>query len=422
MEDVELDTVGDKVNLVFKMFDKNKNGKITRKELAEVLQYLDPRTWTPEAVETLLRGMDRNGDGELQFTEFWSWVCGHGESASTNNAAREALLDKAVEQEKAIRAVTKVKREKWEARKAEKDRLAAEAARKEAERAQGMRVSRNEFIEKGVAIGLNREVASNLFSKGDEDNDGEIDREELQWLGAGQAASVSQIKGLFQQSCRDEGSDNNDPSMQQVVETFTRWDVDGDGTISSAELERVIRTLNPDLGERTVDLLMREADASQDGTIDLFEFVSWLSGGSPKKKAAKEAKEAKVAVAMHRKRSGEARSLGRQRDFEEAQHALLPSFCKSRKVKAICSTLNPSSASKCEECKARHAWICWGCGFASYYDECVNGCSLGEFGWSCIAGKCAKRCGCKKKLDFWQRRGFAADLSKLSLSIEKMLC
>mmetsp|Transcript_102889 Transcript_102889/g.320598 ORF Transcript_102889/g.320598 Transcript_102889/m.320598 type:complete len:444 (-) Transcript_102889:24-1355(-) len=409
-QDVELATVGDKVNIIFKLFDKNKDGTISKTELAEVLQFLDETTWTPQAVEKLLQGSDQNGDGELQFTEFWSWVCGHGRKGESN-AVQEALLNRALEKEKAARAIEKVKWEKWQARKAEKDRKAAEEAQKEEQRAAGKRVTRQQFVEDRIAIGLNKEVATKLFRAGDEDNDGEIDKEELEWLAAGQAASVGQIKSLFQE----------DPSMQQVIETFSRWDSDGDGSISAEELEKVIRILNPDMGEKTVSLIMKEADADRDGNVDIFEFVGWLCGGNPKKKKAKEERQAKVALALHRKRSEEARELGLQAEFEQLGHGLLPRWCKSRKVKATCGTLNSGSSSSCTECKTRHAWLCHGCGFVSFYGDCVNGCAFGTTGWSCVAGKCAKRCGCKKKPDFWQRRGFVGDFNNLSRNVPKML-
>jgi len=415
---VELQSVADEVNVMFKVFDKNQNGKISREELKAVLQFLDKDTWTDRAVDALLRGSDANGDGELQFTEFWSWVCGHGKGKS-DGGFREKLLSHAVAEEQAVQEVSAARREKWEAKQAQKQARAAEHARKEAERQAGTRLTRREFVNERVNIGLDKQVANELFKKADDDHDGDIDAEELGWLAASAASTVDQIKDLFRR--HKDGAEED--AMRQVVETFSSWDVDGDGTISSEELARVIRTLNPDLGEKTVAMMMKEADASQDGEVDVLEFVSWLSGENPKKKKAKETQEALVAGALHRKRAEEARSLNLQGEFEEMQHAALGKWCKKRKMKVACGMYNPGpgASSRCAGCTLRHAWLCHGCGFVSHYDECVTGCTFGDYGWSCISSKCSKRCGCKKPREFWERKGFAMNLGALTKGVEGML-
>jgi len=155
------------------------------------------------------------------------------------------------------------------------------------------------------------------------------------------------------------------------------------------------------------------------------EFVNWLSGESTKKKKmkkkAKEAQEAKLAVAMHRKRAEEARQSNKQHDFEQAMRKHLEPWCAKRKVKLTCGKTyhGPGAPQMCSSCGDRHAWLCHSCGFVSFYPDCVNGCDFGKHGWSCINGNCPKKkCGCKKKPDYWQRLGGTCDLARLSTSVE----
>mmetsp|Transcript_17485 Transcript_17485/g.39618 ORF Transcript_17485/g.39618 Transcript_17485/m.39618 type:complete len:436 (-) Transcript_17485:76-1383(-) len=418
--EVSIESDSDKVKVVFKMFDKDKNGKITIDELKRVLQSLDRTTWTDQAVNKLLESSDKNGDGELQFTEFWGWVCGHGDIDDESDALRQSLLDEAVDQEKHSLAENQAKREVWEAKKAKQKQKEADSIRREVERADGTRITRKQFIAESQSIGLTKQVAGELFSKFDEDNDGDIDQEERCWMGAGEAASVGQIKGLYKKGREGESANG---AMQQIVDTFSKWDVNGDGTITCEELARVIHTLNPELTQRTVERMMQEADSSQDGVIDIVEFVHWLSGENPKKKKAKEEQEARMACAMHKIRSAEARQQGLQRPFEDMQHSALGKFLKKRKIKAVCETLNrgPGAPTICGRCDQRHGWLCHGCGFVSYYDQCINGCPFGEAGWSCISGSCTRKCGCKKKPEFWARRGFAQNFKALNSSVQTML-
>lgn len=59
---------------VFKRFDKDGNGAITRKELSEVLTALNPQVWDSATLERLMAPADKNGDGVLQLEEFVHWL------------------------------------------------------------------------------------------------------------------------------------------------------------------------------------------------------------------------------------------------------------------------------------------------------------------------------------------------------------
>jgi len=284
-------------------------------------------------------------------------------------------------------------------------------------------------VKEKVGVGISKDVAIQLFRQGDEDNDGEIDRQELGWLTSEMATSVSQIKGVYQQCATGKSGsvsikDCDDEGMKAIVNAFAGWDQDGDGMISTEDLGSVLLALNPSLTQISVDLIMKEADTSGDGEINVSEFVSWLAGENLQKKKlkkkAKEEKEAKIATALHRKRAEEARASGLQRKFEESQHAGMGDWCTKRKINAACNTLNagPGASLLCTSCNGRHAWVCHSCGFVSFYDDCVNGCSQGTYGWTCLYGTCPKKkCGCKKKKDIWQRTGFTGTVDTLAANL-----
>lgn len=266
-----------------------------------------------------------------------------------------------------------------------------------------------------------------MYRQVDEDRDGDVCRSEWGIYTQNELATTSQVKGVFQAGLGTEGpiqiKNLDDPGMQSIVDSFTKWDEDGDGTITNEELAKVLAALNPKFTDITTGKLMDEIDTNGDGFIDIFEFVAWLSGENVKKKKMKkkalDEQNAKVSCAMHRSRWKEAKALGKQEQFETARHAALEKWCVRKKIKVECNTYNNGTA-LCKVCKNRHAWLCHSCGFVSFYDDCINGCAE-SCGWSCISGKCYKKCGCKKKVDFWQRTGNVHDLRTLCLDVKKLL-
>lgn len=66
-------------------------------------------------------------------------------------------------------------------------------------------------------------------------------------------------------------------SRQLIVDTFRRFDQNGDGLISKEELRRVLCALDrSEFTEGTVDMVLGAADTNQDGKIQYEEFVSWV--------------------------------------------------------------------------------------------------------------------------------------------------
>lgn len=423
-------TLGEETSLILQLFDKDHNAKISRKEIESLFKDMEPNQWTPEAFDELFVDYDVNRDGELGATEFWGWVNGHG--GKNTDHFRPQLLAQAMERYNHMLAVSEERAAK-EAEKQKKLREAEEIkVRKEVERSAGERVTQKDFIEQRTQVGLSKDVAMKLYSKADDDKDGDVDKSELGILVQNELATTTQVRDVFAQGCS--GGEAGPVTIREckaqgldaVVQAFNAWDVDGDGTITKEELGRVLRQLNPRFTEKTSDKMMSEIDTNGDGVIDINEFVAWLSGENQKKKKmkkkAQEETNAKMSAALHRSRAKEARDMNKQKEFEAVRHAALRPWCEKKKIKVECGTLNagPGASKTCSACNGRHAWLCHNCGFVSFFDECVNECSS-QAGWSCIAGKCVKKCGCKKKVDIWQRTGAVADPATLSVDVSKMI-
>lgn len=421
-EQLQVHSVGDRVNLIFSLFDDNEDGKICKAELKRVMQALDQKTWTDKACDHLWSAVDHNNDGHVQFTEFWSWICGHGvknkQGKAAGNPLQDVLLRMAIQREETRLAAKQERRREFEMARMQQAKEAEERETIEAERIAGKRINQKNFEEQYEKLGLQKDTVRDLFRSADDDGNGELDLDELGVMAANQVATVDQIKGLV---CRNAENGSTDPEfISQLVDVFSKWDADGSGTISSTELAHVIRVLNPELTEKTVTRMISEADADGNGDVDIFEFFSWLSG-KPKKKKAQEEQEAAVLATTHRSRCQEAFATGKGLQFEEMQRAHLAQWCEKKKIPLSCNTINKHSP-KCRTCKGHHGWFCHGCGFVMFSTDCVHGCSPDEFAWTCLFGTCCgKKCGCKKKPDVWRRTGFAMDPVRVSWSVSQQL-
>jgi len=486
-------TEGEEVKLIFELLDADHSGKIDVDELKRVLLSLS--SWDEKQVEALIDQFDKNKDGELSIVEFWSWVNGH-DGRSTENY-RPALLDMAVAENKRKISETEERLAAFRDRKAAEDAKATAEAQRQLEREQGLRLSRDAFVKEKMEAGFSKKVAEELYSKCDQDRDGEVNHQDIGWLVSDNLATLDQVKAMYQKGIQREAeevswsedwkaevskllkkrgfkeeeeglkyhttnasgeeiaireilkdktatleskyfpislhleasnvtvADCDDKGLGQLVDTFLAWDKDGDGTVSADELKDVLQHVNPKFTEVTLAKMMGEIDVNGDGVIDIQEFVSWLSGENLKKKKmkkkAKEEQDAKICFTLHRKRSDEAKDQKKLDAFMSAMSSDIKDFCIAKKLELSCGTVNAGSNANCSACGARHSWVCHGCGFVSFFKNCVNDCDTSSYGWFCISGKCPKKkCGCKKKPDFWQRSGFTSSMEKVSLDVEHL--
>lgn len=63
-------TSQEKLHAAFKMFDKDGSGIISAEEIREVLCFGGTNSLSAEAVDVIIKQVDENGDGEIQFEEF----------------------------------------------------------------------------------------------------------------------------------------------------------------------------------------------------------------------------------------------------------------------------------------------------------------------------------------------------------------
>lgn len=58
----------------FNAFDSDKNGSIDKKELMSVFAFSDE--YNVDAIEEMIKEVDNNGDGQIQFDEFKNMMTG----------------------------------------------------------------------------------------------------------------------------------------------------------------------------------------------------------------------------------------------------------------------------------------------------------------------------------------------------------
>ena len=64
--------------------------------------------------------------------------------------------------------------------------------------------------------------------------------------------------------------------MDEISEAFKIFDEDGNGFIDTDELRDVMLSIDPDVRRADIEEMIKQADASGDGQIDIEEFLQIL--------------------------------------------------------------------------------------------------------------------------------------------------
>eukprot|EP00930_Biecheleria_cincta_P031219 TRINITY_DN21673_c0_g1_i1.p1 TRINITY_DN21673_c0_g1~~TRINITY_DN21673_c0_g1_i1.p1 ORF type:complete len:912 (-),score=231.28 TRINITY_DN21673_c0_g1_i1:227-2908(-) len=67
-------TIDQHIKEQFEFFDSSQNGTIELEELTLIMRAVGGDTWTPEKLAALLKAMDTNNDGRVQYEEFVDWI------------------------------------------------------------------------------------------------------------------------------------------------------------------------------------------------------------------------------------------------------------------------------------------------------------------------------------------------------------
>ncbi|CAE8714585.1 unnamed protein product, partial [Polarella glacialis] len=86
-------------------FDQNGDGTIDRSELGAVLEALDGRNWPSVRLDRLLREVDTNLDGRIQYEEFTTWLFTSGSKQADFCRSVEKIALSAVEEVRAAEAL-----------------------------------------------------------------------------------------------------------------------------------------------------------------------------------------------------------------------------------------------------------------------------------------------------------------------------
>ena len=128
-----------------------------------------------------------------------------------------------------------------------------------------------------------------LFYLIDNDKSGYIDIQELADImkALGLTPNQAELIGIIEEVDKDHSGKielkefldlfsrkiKNPDTEEDLIETFKKFDTDGNGLITAKELRHVMATLGENMTEEEADEMIREADKDEDGYINYQEFV-----------------------------------------------------------------------------------------------------------------------------------------------------
>jgi Ca2+-binding EF-hand superfamily protein len=70
----------------------------------------------------------------------------------------------------------------------------------------------------------------------------------------------------------EQGNDGRDDELQRL---FSRFDIDGSGSVDEAEFRRILEALGEDPSDEVLSLEFAVIDADLDGVVSFDEFADW---------------------------------------------------------------------------------------------------------------------------------------------------
>ena len=90
---------------------------------------------------------------------------------------------------------------------------------------------------------------------------------------------------------------NSTSNQTEFERVFSRFDADGDGKISPAELRRLMRCISHELSLEDAEAAVMSSDSNGDGLLDMKEFIQFM--GSDGEDEEEEERELREAFAMY---------------------------------------------------------------------------------------------------------------------------
>ncbi|AEC09928.1 Calmodulin-like protein 12 [Arabidopsis thaliana] len=238
----------------FRLFDKNGDGSITKKELGTMMRSIGEKP-TKADLQDLMNEADLDGDGTIDFPEF---LCVMAKNQGHDQAPRhtkKTMADKLTDDQ-----ITEYR----------------ESFRLFDKNGDGS-ITKKELRTVMFSLGKNRTKADlqDMMNEVDLDGDGTIDFPEFLYLmaknqGHDQAPRHTKKTMVDYQLTDDQ--------ILEFREAFRVFDKNGDGYITVNELRTTMRSLGETQTKAELQDMINEADADGDGTISFSEFVCVMTG------------------------------------------------------------------------------------------------------------------------------------------------
>jgi len=270
---------------LFKKIDADKNGKVSKPELASIIDSESKQELVQNLGAGFLIGFarkDANEDGEIDFPEFCAWV---KKIEDQEAAVQNVPVQKGIQNVKGISAQI---REAYLKKLFEK--TDADHSKKISSAELEQIIDQESVKELEQNLGTNFLIS---FARRDKNNDGELDFKEFcDWCAiiARQERNVEKVP--VQKGIQGVDGIKNQIKLAYLKRLFKKVDVNKNGKVSSAELEAVIESeekkeLEQNLGANFT-IGFKNRDVNEDGEIDFDEFCEWVLRIERQEKAVEE--------------------------------------------------------------------------------------------------------------------------------------